>query len=30
MKPPKYLQNGDVVRIEIQEIGTLENTVEEQ
>jgi 2-keto-4-pentenoate hydratase/2-oxohepta-3-ene-1,7-dioic acid hydratase in catechol pathway len=30
MKPPKYLQHGDVVRIEIQEIGTLENTVKEQ
>jgi 2-keto-4-pentenoate hydratase/2-oxohepta-3-ene-1,7-dioic acid hydratase in catechol pathway len=30
MKPPRYLQNGDVVRIEIQEIGVLENTVEEQ
>ncbi len=30
MKPPKYLQNGDVVRIEIDGIGTLENTVKEQ
>jgi len=30
MKPPRYLQNGDVIRIEIQEIGVLENTVEEQ
>jgi 2-keto-4-pentenoate hydratase/2-oxohepta-3-ene-1,7-dioic acid hydratase in catechol pathway len=30
MKPPKYLQNGDVVRIEIEGIGTLENTVKEQ
>jgi 2-keto-4-pentenoate hydratase/2-oxohepta-3-ene-1,7-dioic acid hydratase in catechol pathway len=30
MKPPTYLQNGDVVRIEIQGIGVLENTVEEQ
>ncbi len=30
MKPPKFLKNGDVVRIEIEGIGTLENTVEEQ
>jgi acylpyruvate hydrolase len=30
MKPPKYLQHGDVVRIEIEGIGTLENTVEEK
>ncbi len=30
MKPPRYLQNGDVVRIEIEGIGTLENTVKEQ
>jgi 2-keto-4-pentenoate hydratase/2-oxohepta-3-ene-1,7-dioic acid hydratase in catechol pathway len=30
MKPPKYLQHGDVVRIEIEGIGTLENTVEER
>jgi 2-keto-4-pentenoate hydratase/2-oxohepta-3-ene-1,7-dioic acid hydratase in catechol pathway len=30
MKPPKYLQHDDVVRIEIEGIGTLENTVEEQ
>jgi 2-keto-4-pentenoate hydratase/2-oxohepta-3-ene-1,7-dioic acid hydratase in catechol pathway len=30
MKPPKYLQHGDVVHIEIEGIGTLENTVEEQ
>jgi 2-keto-4-pentenoate hydratase/2-oxohepta-3-ene-1,7-dioic acid hydratase in catechol pathway len=25
-KPPKYLVNGDVVRIEISEVGKLENT----
>jgi len=30
MKPPKYLQHGDVVRIEIEGIGVLENTVEEK
>jgi len=30
MKPPRFLKNGDVVRIEIEGIGTLENTVEEQ
>ena len=30
MKPPTFLRHGDVVRIEIQEIGILENTVEEQ
>jgi len=30
MKPPRFLQNGDVVRIEIEGIGTLENAVEEQ
>ena len=29
MKPPKWLNSGDVVRIEIEGIGTLENTVEE-
>jgi 2-keto-4-pentenoate hydratase/2-oxohepta-3-ene-1,7-dioic acid hydratase in catechol pathway len=29
-KPPKYLQHGDVVRIEIEGIGVLENTVEEK
>jgi 2-keto-4-pentenoate hydratase/2-oxohepta-3-ene-1,7-dioic acid hydratase in catechol pathway len=27
MKPPKWLKNGDVVRIEIEGIGILENTV---
>jgi 2-keto-4-pentenoate hydratase/2-oxohepta-3-ene-1,7-dioic acid hydratase in catechol pathway len=30
MKPPKYLRQGDVVRIEIEGIGVLENTVEER
>jgi 2-keto-4-pentenoate hydratase/2-oxohepta-3-ene-1,7-dioic acid hydratase in catechol pathway len=30
MKPPKYLQHGDVVRIEIEGIGVLKNTVEEK
>jgi 2-keto-4-pentenoate hydratase/2-oxohepta-3-ene-1,7-dioic acid hydratase in catechol pathway len=30
MKPPKYLQHGDVVRIEIEGIGVLENTIEEK
>jgi 2-keto-4-pentenoate hydratase/2-oxohepta-3-ene-1,7-dioic acid hydratase in catechol pathway len=30
MKPPRYLQHGDVIRIEIGGIGTLENTVKEQ
>ena len=29
MKPQKWLKHGDVVRIEIEGIGTLENTVEE-
>jgi 2-keto-4-pentenoate hydratase/2-oxohepta-3-ene-1,7-dioic acid hydratase in catechol pathway len=29
MKPPKWLNAGDVIRIEIEGIGTLENTVEE-
>ena len=29
MKEPKWLKNGDVVRIEIEGIGTLENIVEE-
>jgi 2-keto-4-pentenoate hydratase/2-oxohepta-3-ene-1,7-dioic acid hydratase in catechol pathway len=29
MRPPKWLNAGDVVRIEIEGIGTLENTVEE-
>lgn len=28
MKPPSYLQHGDVVRIEIEQIGILENYVE--
>jgi 2-keto-4-pentenoate hydratase/2-oxohepta-3-ene-1,7-dioic acid hydratase in catechol pathway len=30
MKPPRYLGHGDVVRIEIEGIGVLENTVEER
>jgi 2-keto-4-pentenoate hydratase/2-oxohepta-3-ene-1,7-dioic acid hydratase in catechol pathway len=30
MKPKKYLRHGDVVRIEIEGIGVLENTVEEK
>jgi 2-keto-4-pentenoate hydratase/2-oxohepta-3-ene-1,7-dioic acid hydratase in catechol pathway len=30
MKPPRYLKDGDVVRIEIEGIGVLENTVEER
>jgi 2-keto-4-pentenoate hydratase/2-oxohepta-3-ene-1,7-dioic acid hydratase in catechol pathway len=30
MKPPKFLQHGDVVCIEIEGIGVLENTVEEK
>jgi 2-keto-4-pentenoate hydratase/2-oxohepta-3-ene-1,7-dioic acid hydratase in catechol pathway len=30
MKPPKWLKPGDVVRIEIEGIGVLENIVEEQ
>ncbi len=30
MKPQKWLRNGDNVRIEIEGIGTLENTVEER
>jgi 2-keto-4-pentenoate hydratase/2-oxohepta-3-ene-1,7-dioic acid hydratase in catechol pathway len=29
METPKWLQNGDMVRIEIEKIGVLENTVEE-
>jgi 2-keto-4-pentenoate hydratase/2-oxohepta-3-ene-1,7-dioic acid hydratase in catechol pathway len=28
--PPSFLQNGDVVEIEIEGIGTLRNTVEEE
>merc|ERR1712238_565720 len=27
MKPPQYMQNGDVVRVTIDKIGTLENFV---
>jgi 2-keto-4-pentenoate hydratase/2-oxohepta-3-ene-1,7-dioic acid hydratase in catechol pathway len=30
MKPPKWLKAGDEIRIEIEGIGTLENTVEER
>jgi 2-keto-4-pentenoate hydratase/2-oxohepta-3-ene-1,7-dioic acid hydratase in catechol pathway len=30
MKPPKYLRQGDIVRIEIEGIGVLENMVEER
>jgi 2-keto-4-pentenoate hydratase/2-oxohepta-3-ene-1,7-dioic acid hydratase in catechol pathway len=30
MKPPKYLKNGDVICIEIEGIGTLENLIEER
>lgn len=30
MRPPMYLQHGDVVRIEIEGIGVLENSVEER
>jgi 2-keto-4-pentenoate hydratase/2-oxohepta-3-ene-1,7-dioic acid hydratase in catechol pathway len=30
MKPPRFLKNGDVVSIEIEGIGALENTVEEK
>jgi 2-keto-4-pentenoate hydratase/2-oxohepta-3-ene-1,7-dioic acid hydratase in catechol pathway len=30
MQPPKFLKHGDVVRIEIEGIGTLENIVKEQ
>ena len=30
MKPPKWLNAGDVIRIEIEGIGTLENTIEER
>jgi 2-keto-4-pentenoate hydratase/2-oxohepta-3-ene-1,7-dioic acid hydratase in catechol pathway len=30
MKPPKWLNAGDVVRIEIEGIGALENTIEER
>jgi 2-keto-4-pentenoate hydratase/2-oxohepta-3-ene-1,7-dioic acid hydratase in catechol pathway len=30
MKPPRYLIDGDVVRIEIEGIGVLENTVKEE
>ncbi|HLN89797.1 MAG TPA: fumarylacetoacetate hydrolase family protein, partial [Candidatus Binatia bacterium] len=29
MKPPKWLKEGDKIRIEIEGIGTLENTVQE-
>jgi 2-keto-4-pentenoate hydratase/2-oxohepta-3-ene-1,7-dioic acid hydratase in catechol pathway len=29
MKSPKWLKNGDIVRIEIEGIGILENAVEE-
>ena len=29
MKPPKWLKAGDTVRIEIEGIGTLENTIQE-
>jgi len=30
MKPPRYLQHGDIVRIEIEGIGILQNSVEEK
>jgi len=30
MKPPRFLKHGDAVRIEIEGIGTLENSVEEK
>jgi acylpyruvate hydrolase len=30
MKPQTWLKDGDVVRIEIEGVGVLENTVEEQ
>jgi 2-keto-4-pentenoate hydratase/2-oxohepta-3-ene-1,7-dioic acid hydratase in catechol pathway len=30
MKPPRFLKQGDVVRIEIEGIGVLENSVEEK
>ena len=30
MKPPRFLKHGDVVRIEIEGIGVLENSVEEK
>jgi 2-keto-4-pentenoate hydratase/2-oxohepta-3-ene-1,7-dioic acid hydratase in catechol pathway len=30
MKPPKWLKTGDTVRIEIEGIGTLENTIQEK
>ncbi len=30
MKPPKYLQHGDVVCVDIEGIGALENTVIEE
>jgi 2-keto-4-pentenoate hydratase/2-oxohepta-3-ene-1,7-dioic acid hydratase in catechol pathway len=30
MKPPKWLKAGDTVRIEIEGIGTLENTIQEK
>lgn len=30
MKPPRFLKHGDVIRIEIEGIGILENKVEEQ
>ena len=30
MKPPQFLQDGDVVRIKIEGIGELENTIEEK
>ena len=30
MKPPRYLQAGDVVRIEIEKLGVLENRVEKE
>ena len=30
MKPPKWLQPGDVVRVEIEGLGAIENTVIEE
>jgi 2-keto-4-pentenoate hydratase/2-oxohepta-3-ene-1,7-dioic acid hydratase in catechol pathway len=30
MKPPRYLKDGDVVRIEIDGIGVLENIIKEE
>ena len=30
LDPPQWLEPGDVIRVSVEEIGTLENTVEDE